>query len=483
MYPIDIVQESKAPKKTTTVQEFCTKMQALTRDRYLQALRHCGAFGQDTISAPTGTLTPSLISNPLSLPCYKIYRNWHAEDLQRQERHLLPSITEDDHYPSESKEKKPTTFLMSYPAEKYKIPTRVPDLSPIINPYFNLLGLFFCATAAAVPPPMLTLTPPPTAPSTPTPGDDQESRGALKLKHPTTPSPQIESSVPVETSPYGKERYQVPFEDLEQRLFPEFRLFFADFYLVKEDWYVQLVVVPSWNRKLEVQCREQGLVELDVARNPFFFRCPVDSVTSGLGHGDCRYPNSGAGFCKPLSRRPSYPPSSSRPHRLTTANNNFTAKETKYEYRVYTHPKGHAKVWTELLVGCDVFPTSEVGELVGCLLHENVRRTENTVSIQQERHQLATILEGVALDISQIAGRLRGTTDGLATKMGLGRQEEEGEEEEEEEDEEERGEMKKYLELTYRLSRDRTRLGILQSSSAARRSMVALHARDGWSRL
>ncbi|KAK3821998.1 MAG: hypothetical protein JOS17DRAFT_329721 [Linnemannia elongata] len=472
MYPINVVHESKALKKTSPVQEFCSRMQTLTRDRYLQALRHCSALPQDTTSALAGTLTPSLFSDPLSLPCNKIYRNWHAEDLQRQERQLLPSISEDDHHPSGSKVKKPATFLMSYPAEKYKIQTRVPDLSPIVNPYFNLLGLFFCATAAAVPPP------PPTAPSTPTPGDEQESRGALKQKHPTTLPlpPHIESSVPVETSPYGKERYQVPFGDLEQILFPEFRLFFADFYQVKEDWYVQLVVVPSWNRRLEEQCRAQGLVELDIARNPFFFRRPVDSVTNGLGHGDCRYPNGGAGFRKPLSRRPSYLPSSSRPYHFPSTYNRTTVKETKYEYRVYSHPKGHAKVWTELLVGCDVIPTSEVGERVGCLLHENVRRTGNTVSIQQERHQLATILEGVALDISQMAGRLRGTTDGLMTKMGLGGQEEE-------EEEEERGETKKYLELTYRLSRDRTRLGILQTSAAARQSRIALHARGEWSRL
>ncbi|KAG0058126.1 hypothetical protein BGZ89_001534 [Linnemannia elongata] len=478
MYPIDVLRESKAPKKTTPVQEFCSKMQALTRDRYLQALHHCGAPPQNTTSAPTGNFTPSLISGLWSLPCYKIYRNWHEEDLQRQERHLLPSITEDDHHHPSGSKKKPTTFLMSYPAEKYNISTRFPDLSPIVNPYFNLLGLFFCATAAAVPPPKPTLTHPPTAPSTPTPGDDPESRGTLEQKQSTTlPPPQIESSAPVETSPYGKERYQVPFEDLEQRLFPEFRLFFADFYQIKEDWYVQLVVVPSWNSRLEEQCRAQGLVELDVAQNPFFFRRPIDSVMSGgLGLGDCRYPDRGAGFRKPLSRRPSYPPSSSRPYQFSssTNNNNTTAKETRYEYRVYTHPKGHAKVWIELLIGCDVFSTSEVGERVGCLLHENVRKTGNVVSIQQERHQLATILEGVALDISHMAGRLRGTTDGLVTETG-----QEGEEEEAAE----RGEMKKYLELTYRLSRDRIRLGNLQSSAAARRSWVPLHARDGWCRL
>ncbi|KAF9152016.1 hypothetical protein BG015_005899 [Linnemannia schmuckeri] len=479
MHPIDIIQEAKAPKKTT-VQEFCSKMRVLTRERYYQALRHCGALPQDTASTTSApSLTPTHFSDststsswstPSSLPCYKIYRNWHAEDLQRQEK-CLSMVSED---PSGSKEK-PSTFLLSYPAEKYKIKTRVPDFSPIVNPYFNLLGLFFCATATTTAPPAVIPTSPPTAPSTPVSGDDEGSKKSLQEK-PTTPPRLTEFSAPVETSPYGKERYQVPFGDLEQRLFPEYRLFFADFYQIKEDWYVQLVVVPSWNRKLEEQCRVQGLVELDAERNPFFFRRPVDngSVASGLRHGDCRYPNSSAGFRKPIVRRPYYPPSSSRPYHFSATNSSSTtAAETKYEYRVYTHPEGHAKVWTELLVGCDVFPTSEIGERVDCLLHENVRKTANKISIQQERHQLATILEGVALDISQIAGRLRGRTDGVITK----------EHEEGDETEEERGEMKKVLELTYRLSRDRTRLGVLQSSATARRSRVALHAREGWSRL
>ncbi|KAG0311986.1 hypothetical protein BGZ97_011508 [Linnemannia gamsii] len=462
MNPINVVQESMATK-LPDLQNFCAEMRDITQARYLQALRHVGVI-QDTTHAsaattaapsspipapPTVTLTPP----PTSLPCYKIYRNWHPEDLQREERHLL-SINEDLSVFKE-KEKKPTTFLLSYPAEKYQGMKRTPgdsELSPIVNTFFNLLGLFFCATATAIP-------------------------------------PLPKSSAPVATSPYGTERYQVPFQDLERTLFPEYRLFFADFYKVKEDWYVQLVVVPSWNYKLEEQCLTQGLVELDVERNPFFFRRSIEGALGmgvagmgglGVGQVDCRHPNSngsGGGFRKPLARRPSYPPSSSRRYHHTTnintTNNNpstiATTTETRtYEYRVYTHPKGHPKVWTELLIGCDVFPTSEVGEKVQCLLHENVRQTPNTLTVHQERQQLATILEGVALDIEQIAGRLRGgTTDKAEIQMKNVRRMDDDDEEE----------MKRMLELTYRLSRDRTRLGMLQSNAAAR-SRIMRPARE-----
>lgn len=508
MNRINVVQEPNA-SKMPDLQRFCAEMKVLTQSRYLQALCHVGAIkdtthAKATTAAATAPAPPTVtpIPPPTSLPCYKIYRNWHPEDLQRKERHL-PSIIEDSS--GFKKKKNPTTFLLSYPAEKYNGMQRAPEdskLSPIANPFFNLLGLFFCATATAITPLPSTLTPLPTAPLSPVPfihvHRDNDNETTMATFNTTTHSPSTtttttattDSSAPVETSPYGTERYQVHFQDLERTLFPEYHLFFADFYRVKEDWYIQLVVVPNWNCKLEEQCRAQGLIELDVERNPFFFKRTVEAGLGGgmgglgVGQVDCRHPNSngsGSGFRKPLTRRPSYPSSSSCHYHHATTNTNITTinstnamttTETKnYEYRVYTHPKGYPKVWTELLVGCDVLPTFEVGEKVQCLLHENVRRTPNTLSIHQERQQLATILEGVALDIEQIAGRLRGGTADKPASQKEGEGRVEGEEEQEE--------MKRFLELTYRLSRDRTRLGILQSNAAApaARSRVAQPAR------
>ncbi|KAF9127203.1 hypothetical protein BGW39_006047 [Mortierella sp. 14UC] len=383
-------QETKAPEASSAIETFCSAMKSRTKNRYEQALLYSrfssakaadaavialqdkqrnpatvlpattsnGANGVDS-SATTSTLTEALkstsiltsdsdavlesdsISGSPSLTCNQIYRNWHPEDLQRREKQIPSSSAStdagatlgDNSTISSNEGGKPTTFLLSYPAEKYNI-MRDEDLSPIANSYFNLLGLFFCATAVPIPP----------------------TTGDLSLKGKRTATFTAATTKPVETSPYGKARFQVPFQDLEHTLFPEFRLFFADFYKVKED------------------CLDQ-----------------------------------------------------------------------KYEYRVSSTPN----LWTELLIGCDVIPTSEMGETVESLLHAKVRRTANTLSIHQERKQLATILEGVALDISQMAGMLR-------RRMVIG----EGEEAEEEKQE---MEMKELLEITYRLSRDRTRLGVLKA--------------------
>lgn len=76
------------------------------------------------------------------------------------------------------------------------------------------------------------------------------------------------------------------------------------------------------------------------------------------------------------------------------------------------------------------------------------------------------------MDIEQFAGRLRGGT----VDKTAGQKEGEGQVE----GEKEQGEMKRFLELTYRLSRGRTRLGILHSNAAApaARSRVAQPAKE-----
>ncbi|KAF8931258.1 hypothetical protein BGZ58_007729 [Dissophora ornata] len=252
-----------------------------------------------------------------SQPCPLIYRNWDPADLQRKEKQLT-SGSED------------TRFLIAYPAQKYSIDTRSNDRSPIVNEFFNMLGHFFCATSEAE-----------------QPGN-------------------ADSGGPVKTSPYGKTRFQTPFEDLQERLFPSFRLYFADHYKVKEDWYIQLVVVPSWNRLLEEQCTRQGLVLLDIDSNPFFFRSPRDTAT--------------------ISKTP------------------------KDKYRCCNKPK----LWMELLIGCDVIPTSEVGEIVVSELHALVRKTTNYMTEQQKREQHAAIWETVSKDLIHLADDLRrgsGTVD------------------------------------------------------------------------
>ncbi|KAG0275381.1 hypothetical protein BGZ95_008853 [Linnemannia exigua] len=457
-------QEIEVSDKTP-IQQFCTEIQVLTKDRYKQALLHCGfspaaasasvaaitllqntttttTLGFPNSAAATLALTQAMgsisisdldsDSKAISLPCHQIYRNWHLEDLQRREKQL-PSTTNQEH---------PTTFLLSYPSEKYNI-IRDQDLSPIVNSHFNLLGVFFCATAA---------------PTTGTTGVGIKTGTEVgvgvgvgdgfshKGKTPIT-------TKPVPTSPYGKARFQVPFEDLERNLFPRFQLFFADFYRVKEDWYVQLVVVPSWNGKLESQCREQGLIALDVEANPFFFRRHTTTTTTTVVVGEddeCRSDRDihqhSTGVRREMASSPYQHPSTSRRHSTTLTN-----QESNYEYRVCSTPK----VWTELFIGCDVIPTSEIGETVESLLHANVRKTANTLSILQERQQLATILEGVATDLSQMAGQLHDDT-------AMDVDEAEGEEAQQEL-KEAKGEMRTLLEITYRLSRDRTRLGVLQA--------------------
>ncbi|KAG0380677.1 hypothetical protein BGX24_006204 [Mortierella sp. AD032] len=389
-------QEIKASNETP-VQQLCTKIQALTKDRYQQALLHCG-FSPATASAAVAAITV----------------------LQDTTTHGVPDseVT--------------TTLALTQAMDSISISDSDSDSKTISLPFF------FCATAA------------------PTTGTIEAKIGtgvgteagagagdafSHKGKTPTTK--------PVPTSPYGKARFQVPFEDLERNLFPEFRLFFADFYRVKDDWYVQLVVVPSWNCKLESQCRRQGLIALDIEANPFFFRRRTTTVVVVAGEedehdGGRKIRQHSTDTRRQTAGPPYQPPSSSHCHSTNTIN-----QETDYEYRVCSTPK----VWIELLIGCDVIPTSEIGETVESLLHRNVRKTANTLSIHQERHQLATILQGVAIDISQMASRLNEATamhiDGIEVEGGH-------------QDLKDAKEMKMLLEITYRLSRDRTRLGVLQ---------------------
>ncbi|KAG0227173.1 hypothetical protein BGW41_003949 [Actinomortierella wolfii] len=258
------------------VKAYCKMLQGLTQQRYQDALLYC---------------TPAT-----SQPCHKIYRNWHPDDHQRQEKQLA-------HVPGR--------FLLSYPAEKYNL-VREQDHSPIVNPFFNLSGLFFCATGA------------------PITKDDTEGG-------------------PVKTSPYGTTRYQVEFGQLQRALFPEFKLYFADHYKVVNDWYIQLVVVPSWNVRLEEQCVQQGMIELDITSNPFFYRADDG------------------------------------------------------QYWVSNSPK----LWMELFIGCDTIPTTDLGEIVDSRLHEKVRKTRNRLTEQEERERHARVIENVARDLAMLAEGLR----------------------------------------------------------------------------
>ncbi|KAG0218701.1 hypothetical protein BGX33_006264 [Mortierella sp. NVP41] len=444
MHQTDTAQDATKASMKTEAQEFCTLMQALTQERYQRALAHChrplAPNGTDTDTGASPSSVPLVATTPLaaiassspSLPCSKIYRNWLAEDLQRQEKQL--SVKNDDDSDTST-----TRFLLSYPAEKYGL-NRDHDFSPIVNQHFNLLGLFFCATAALI---------------TPTAGEGGE--GGEEVVE--------EMTAPVKTSPYGNRRYQVPFEDLEARLFPEFRLYFADYYFVRDDWYVQLLVVPSWNSKLDEQCRSQGLIPLDIDSNPFFFR----SVTgrNGVPHANGNINANGNG-------NGHHDKQAHKTHPLTN-------NKHEYKYRACSQPK----FWTELIVGCDVIPTSEVGEVVECLLHERVRKTTNTVTVKQLRTQLATILEGISVDLAHLAGPLRDTALGavmdeirlLGQKGDVESEGEgEGEDVDKKEEEKEEKELARLLGATYRLSRERTRMGIQQSSVG--RTKVALEKKE-----
>ncbi|KAF9350761.1 hypothetical protein BGX26_011131 [Mortierella sp. AD094] len=289
---------TSAVQTTNSVKDFCQEIQALTSERYQKALNHCIATAASTSQA-----------------CDQIYRNWHPEDLQRMERQLECSPD--------------TRYLLAYPAEKYAL-VRKDDHSPTVNPFFNMLGLFFCAT-------------------------------------------QKQDGGPIQTSPYGKTRYQVSFDDLQQTLFPSFQLYFADHYTVVEDWYIQLVVVPSWNHHLESQCVQQGLIKLDIDANPFFFRASHS--------GD---------------------PDSLEESGLKTS-----------LYRVCNSPK----LWVELLIGCDVIPTSSLGEVVECSLHKKVRRTANFTNDRQQREQYATIVENLANDLRCLSQELRQESGSIEQNM------------------------------------------------------------------
>ncbi|KAF8944190.1 hypothetical protein BGZ47_004551 [Haplosporangium gracile] len=263
------------------VDAYCRMLETLIQKRYQEALTYC---------------TPAT-----SQPSRRIYRNWHPDDQQRQEKQL-------EHIQSR--------FLLSYPAEKYNL-VRDDDHSPIVNPFFNLSGLFFCATGS----PMESEL-------------DPTGAGA---------------GGPVATSPYGKTRFQVEFGQLQRVLFPNFKLYFADHYKVVGDWYIQLVVVPSWNVKLEEQCVQQGMIELDIQCNPFFYRADDG------------------------------------------------------QYWVSNSPK----LWMELFIGCDTIPTTDLGEVVESRLHEKVRKTKNRLSEQEERERHARVIENVARDLVKLAEGLR----------------------------------------------------------------------------
>ncbi|KAF9116267.1 hypothetical protein BGX27_003860 [Mortierella sp. AM989] len=260
---------------------YCKMLESLIQRRYQEALAYC---------------TPTT-----SQPCRRIYRNWHPDDQQRREKQL---------------ELVQSRFLLSYPAEKYNL-VREDDHSPVVNPFFNLSGLFFCATGSA---------------SDAQPDDTGAGAGG-----------------PVATSPYGTTRFQVEFGELQRVLFPNFKLYFADHYKVVGDWYIQLIVVPSWNVKLEEQCVRQGMVELDIKSNPFFYRADDG------------------------------------------------------QYWVSNSPK----LWMELFIGCDTIPTTDLGEIVDSRLHEKVRKTRNCLTEQEERERHARVIENVALDLLKLAEGLR----------------------------------------------------------------------------
>ncbi|KAF9358275.1 hypothetical protein BGX34_008987 [Mortierella sp. NVP85] len=264
-----------------SAETYCNMLESLIQKRYEEALKYC--------------------SPATSQPCRRIYRNWHPDDHQRQEKQL-------EHIPSR--------FLLSYPAEKYNL-VRNDDHSPVVNPYFNLSGLFFCATGSPI-----------------DSKADETGAGA---------------GGPVATSPYGKTRFQVEFSQLQRLMFPSFKLYFADHYKVVEDWYVQLIVVPSWNVKLEEQCVQQHMIELDIQSNPFFYRGDDD------------------------------------------------------QYWVSNSPK----LWIELFIGCDTIPTTEFGEVVESQLHAKVRKTRNRLSEQEERERHARVIENVSRDLAKLAEGLR----------------------------------------------------------------------------
>jgi len=285
------------PPPYEPVEAYCKMLETLIQKRYQEALVYC--------------------SPPTSQPCRRIYRNWHPDDQQRQEKQL---------------EQSKSRFLLSYPAEKYNL-VREDDHSPVVNPFFNLSGLFFCATGS------------------PQESDlDETGAGA---------------GGPVATSPYGKTRFQVEFGQMQRQLFPEFKLYFADHYRVVGDWYIQLIVVPSWNVRLEEQCVQQGMVELDLTSNPFFYRA-VDG-----------------------------------------------------QYWVSNSPK----LWMELFIGCDTIPTTDLGEIVESRLHEKVRKTRNLMTEQEERERHARVLENIARDLIQLAAGLRdgcGPMDSEAVELTYG---------------------------------------------------------------
>ncbi|KAF9577155.1 hypothetical protein BGW38_007822, partial [Lunasporangiospora selenospora] len=260
---------------------YCAMLENLIRKRYQEALVYC---------------TPAT-----SQPCGRIYRNWHPDDQQRKEKQL-------EHIQSR--------FLLSYPAEKYNL-IRDEDHSPIVNRFFNLSGLFFCATGSPI-------------------ESEQHTNGAG-------------AGGPVATSPYGRTRFQIEFGQLQRTLFPSFKLYFADHYKVVGDWYIQLIVVPSWNVELEDQCCRQGMIELDIHSNPFFYRADDG------------------------------------------------------EYWVSNRPK----LWMELFIGCDTIPTTDLGEVVESQLHEKVRKTRNRLTEDEERERHARVIENVAKDLIQLAAGLR----------------------------------------------------------------------------
>ncbi|KAG0056794.1 hypothetical protein BGZ83_003412 [Gryganskiella cystojenkinii] len=274
-------QQHSSPPPYEPVEAYCNMLSSLIQKRYQEALDYC---------------TP-----PTSQPCRRIYRNWHPDDQQRQEKQL---------------EHSKNRFLLSYPAEKYNL-VRDDDHSPVVNPFFNLSGLFFCATGSPLESEL-----------------DETGAGA---------------GGPVVTSPYGKTRFQVEFGQIQRQMFPEFKLYFADHYRVVGDWYIQLIVVPSWNVQLEEQCVQQGMILLDIAHNPFFY------------------------------------------------------KADDGQFWVSNSPK----LWMELFIGCDTIPTTDMGEIVESRLHEKVRKTRNLMTEQEERERHARVLENVARDLMQLAQGLR----------------------------------------------------------------------------
>ncbi|KAI1315323.1 hypothetical protein EDD11_000984 [Mortierella claussenii] len=277
----DLMPHPSHSRPYEPVEAYCKMLESLIQKRYQEALAYC---------------TPAT-----SQLCRRIYRNWHPDDQQRQEKQL-------EHVQSR--------FLLSYPAEKYNL-VRDDDHSPVVNPFFNLSGLFFCATGSSL-------------------DSEKDETGAG-------------AGGPVQTSPYGTTRFQVEFGQIQRELFPNYKLYFADHYKVVGDWYIQLIVVPSWNVRLEEQCVQQGMVELDIRSNPFFYRADDG------------------------------------------------------QYWVSNSPK----LWMELFIGCDTIPTTDLGEIVDSKLHEKVRKTRNHLTEQEERERHARVIENIARDLVKMAENLR----------------------------------------------------------------------------